>query len=144
MCRIVQLVWFLRWEFLRVLLTNSSWITIGWKWSIVLFKILLIVHNCLKGNAPQDILQLITYGDSQRTLHLRETKYNNKYGCRSFSHSGPKLWNLLPKSIRCEIDTDLFKKKLKTFLMLRGEEYHSWINRHWRRMSPSSVPYTHC
>ena len=95
-----------------------------------LFKILLIVHNCLKGNAPQDILQLITYGDSQRTLHLRETKYNNKYGCRSFSHSGPKLWNLLPKSIRCEIDTDLFKKRLKTFLMLRGEEYYSWINRH--------------
>ena len=94
-----------------------------------LYKILLIVHNCLQENAPEEILDLIKPGDSPRTLHLRETNYSNKYGCRAFSHSGPKLWNLLPKAIRCEVDTEKFKKSLKSFLMIRGEEYSTWIER---------------
>ena len=37
-------------------------------------------------------------------------------GERSFSVAGTKLWNLLPKEIRMEEDTEEFKKKLKTFL----------------------------
>ena len=93
------------------------------------YKILLIVHNCWQKNAPDEILQLIESGPSQRTLHLRETSFNNKYGCRAFSHVGPKLWNLLPMTIRCEDDTEKFKKKLKSFLMVRGEEYLMWIDR---------------
>ena len=43
-----------------------------------LYKILLIIHNCLQENAPEEILDLIKPGDSKRTLHLRETKYSNK------------------------------------------------------------------
>ena len=70
------------------------------------------------------------YGDSARTMKLQETKYENRYGCRAFSHVAPKLWNLLPKSIREEKDTDSFKTKLKSFLLTRGDEYFTWINRH--------------
>jgi hypothetical protein len=94
-----------------------------------LYKILLIVHNCLQQNAPEEIMEMIRPGDSFRTLHLRETSFLNKYGNRAFSHAGPKLWNLLPKAIRSEVDTVKFKKDLKSFLMLRGEEYCSWISR---------------
>ena len=90
---------------------------------------MLIVHNCLQGKAPEEIQQLIDYGDSLRTMNLQETKFHNKYGNRAFSHAGPKLWNLLPKEIRDEDETIEFKKKLKSFLMLRGEELCTWVNR---------------
>ena len=66
---------------------------------------------------------MIKYGDSSRTMKLHETEYHNKYGRRAFSHVGPKLWNLLPKDIRNEADTIKFKKDLKSFLMLRSEEF---------------------
>ena len=71
----------------------------------------------------------LQYADSSRTMNLRETKYLNKYGERAFSHVGPKLWNLLPKNMREEHDTEVFKKTLKSFLMVRGEEFLTWIKR---------------
>ena len=91
-----------------------------------IYKVLLIVHNCLLGKAPEEIQQMIHYGDSSRTMNLQETKFHNKYGCRAFSHVGPKLWNLLPRDIRDVVDTTKFKKSLKSFLMLRGEEFGTW------------------
>ena len=106
---------------------DRHWLKIKYR---PLFKILLIVHNCIQENAPEEILQLIKPGDSQRTLHLRETKFHNKYGSRAFSHAGPKLWNLLPIEIRTEDDTEKFKKQLKSFLMVKGDEYCTWIERH--------------
>ena len=88
-----------------------------------LYKILLVVHNCLQGNAPEDIKKLIMYGQSSRTLHLRSSSYKSKYGKRAFSHSGPRLWNLLPMNLRVEVNTDKFKKSLKSFLMLNGDSF---------------------
>ena len=93
-----------------------------------IYKILLIFHNCLQGKAPEEIVGMIGYGDSFRTMKLQETNYHNKYGSRAFSHVGPKLWNLLPKEIRVIAETTKFKKDLK-FLMLRGEEFCTWANR---------------
>ena len=93
------------------------------------YKICLITHNCLNRNAPKQIMSMLNYGDSSRTMKLQETKYENRYGCRAFSHVAPKLWNLLPKSIREEKDTGKFKTKLKSFLMTRGDEYFTWVNR---------------
>ena len=97
-----------------------------------IYKILLIVHNCLQGKAPEEIVGMIGYGDSFRTMKLQETNYHNKYGSRAFSHVGPKLWNLLPKEIRVIAETTKFKKDLKSFLMLRGEEFCTWANRQWK------------
>ena len=94
-----------------------------------IYKILLIVHNCLLGKAPEEIVQMIQYGDSSRTMNLQVTRFHNKYGCRAFSHIGPKLWNLLPKDVRDVVDTTMFNKNLKAFLMLRGEEFCTWANR---------------
>ena len=93
------------------------------------YKILLITHNCLQQNAPKEIRSLLQYGDSERTLRLQETRYENKYGGRAFSHVAPKLWNLLPKSIRIVSETEKFKSLLKSFLMTRGDEYFDWVNR---------------
>ena len=77
----------------------------------------------------KEISEMLQYGDSTRTLKLQETRYDNKYGRRAFSHVAPKLWNLLPKGIRDVSETDSFKTALKSFLMIRGEEYFQWINR---------------
>ena len=93
-----------------------------------IYKILLITYNCLHGNAPNELISLLQYGDSKRTMNLRETKTTNRYGDRAFSHVSGKLWNLLPKKIRDVQSTLDFKKALKSFLMLRGEDYCSWIS----------------
>ena len=108
-------------------ITEFHWLKVKYR---PIYKILLIVHNCIQGKAPEEIQQMIKTGDSLRTMNLQETKFHNKYGNRAFSHAGPKLWNLLPKVVRNETDTDKFKNNLKSFLMLRGEEFCTWINRH--------------
>ena len=94
-----------------------------------IYKILLIVHNCLHDNAPNETIAMLQYAESSRTMNLRETEYANKYGARAFSHVAPKLWNLLPLDIRNVHETVDFKKALKSFLMVRGEEFCGWSNR---------------
>ena len=95
----------------------------------IMYKILVIVHNCLHLKAPEEIMSMFQYAESIRTMTLKETKFANKYGERAFSHVAPKLWNLLPRKIRDKHELDEFKPELKTFLMLRGNEYCAWINR---------------
>ena len=56
---------------------------------------------------PHDeVIALLSYGDSTRTGHLVETRYYSKYGERAFSHYGPKIWNLLQKDMRLESNTN--------------------------------------
>jgi hypothetical protein len=96
----------------------------------IIYKVLLIVYNCLHGNAPQDISAMIKYSNSQRTMKLQETRTMNTYGDRAFSHVGPKLWNLLPDEISGEHNILEFKKKLKSFLLTRGDEFVEWTKVH--------------
>ena len=77
----------------------------------------------MQGNAPKELISLIQRGDSARTLHLKETRIGTKYGDRAFSHMAPKLWNMLPLDIRKTKNTEQFKKKLKSFLMINGDIY---------------------
>ena len=102
------------------------WLRIDFR---IIYKLNLIVHNCIKRKAPNEIINLIEYGESSRTMKLVEPRTRTKYGDKSFTRVGPKLWNLLPITIRQEPVTPKFKKKLKTFLMLKGDEYCSWIER---------------
>ena len=95
----------------------------------IIYKILLIVHNCLHWKAPNEIIEIVRYAESERTMKQHETKTINKYGDRAFSHIAPKLWNLLPYSIRGQHETLAFKKQLKSFLLTRGDEFVSWIKR---------------
>jgi len=99
---------------------NCHWLRVNER---ILFKLLLTVHKCINHTAPHSLCALITFGDSERTKKLHETKVKTKYGERAFSHSGPKLWNLLPLSIRTEENTVKFKSSLKSFLMFNGPEF---------------------
>ena len=107
-------------------LMNLHWLKVKFR---CIYKLLLIVHNCLHDCAPNEIISLLHYADSSRTMNLQETKSSNKYGVKSFSHVGPKMWNLLPRTVRDVPDTLKFKKALETFLMTRGDEYCRWLAR---------------
>ena len=61
-------------------------------------------------------MELLDQGGSVRTKNLEEPRYVGTYGERSFAVAAPKLWNCLPADSRTKEDTDLFKKKLTTFL----------------------------
>ena len=80
------------------------------------FKTCLIVHKSLQGNAPVSLSTLLFPSSSARSNKLNLPASKNKYGERRFSHIGPKIWNLLPISIRTEKNTRIFKISLKTFL----------------------------
>ena len=98
---------------------NYHWLKIRER---ILFKILLTVHKCIHQKAPVSLCEFIRFGDSDRSKKLRETKVKSKYGDRAFSHAGPKIWNLLPMTIRNQENTDRFKKMLKSFLILNGHQ----------------------
>ena len=89
----------------------------------IIYKVMIIVHNCVYGKAPADIAGMLNKSKSERTLKLQETGSSSRYGDRAFSHVAPKLWNLLPNSIMETVDQMEFKTKLKTFLMIRGDEF---------------------
>ena len=81
------------------------------------------MHNCLRGNAPNEIQVLLFSTDSYRINRLKQATYSNKYGCRAISYTSPKLWNMLPGYVRDVEETENFKKILKTFLMKNGNKY---------------------
>ena len=71
----------------------------------IAFKILLLMHNCLMGKAPELLSNKLNYGVSTRPNKLEGGRSKGVYGDQSFSIGGPKLWNLLPKDIWMEADT---------------------------------------
>ena len=96
----------------------------------ILFKICLLVHNCLHGFAPSSSTEMFVYATSSRTMMLTQYSYNSNFGNRSLSRIGPKLWNLLPIGIRMEVNTSTFKKLLKTFLFDGSEQLLKKLHEH--------------
>ena len=74
-------------------------------------------------NAPKELISLIYQGDSARTLHLKKNIVGKKYGDRAFSHLVRRLWKMLPLDIRKTENTEQYKKKVKSFLMINGDIY---------------------
>ena len=101
-------------------LTDLHWLKVQYR---TIYKLVLIVHNCLHGKSPNEITALLSSTDSCRTNMLKQPTHRNKYGCRAFSFVGPKLWNMLPSDIRVIDNTEDFKRALKTFLIRNGEHF---------------------
>ena len=66
-------------------LVNLHWLKVIFRY---IFKLLVIVHNCLHDTAPVEIMSLLQYGDSNRTKNLRETKCCNKFGVKGILACG--------------------------------------------------------
>lgn len=96
------------------------------------YKLCLLVHSALNDNAPAYITsllqpiaglqsrQMVTRSASNDELSVPRTKL--KFGERAFKVAAPKAWNSLPIDIRSTDSRNLFKKKLKTFLLSNSFE----------------------
>ena len=53
---------------------------------------------------------------SANSFRYETPKLKLKFGERAFSYAGPNAWNSLPSNLQEQMNTDTFKKQLKTHL----------------------------
>ena len=103
-------------------LKHLHWLPIA---SRIKFKLLVLTYKCLINRAPQYLKLLLTPFVSTRVLRSNQANINTlfvptykkrKHGGRAFLNIAPRLWNLLPLTIRQSETLDLFKSLLKTHL----------------------------
>jgi len=97
------------------------------------YKLCMMVYKCRHDEAPIYLSELLLpvnksgrqnlrSGDRVTTHDLVIPRTNSaRSGPRSFSVSGPTIWNSLPHSIRDSASVDIFRKNVKTFLF--GKAY---------------------
>ena len=96
-------------------LVKLHWLNVE---SRIIFKILLLVFKSIHGLCSDNLM--LTYKryncrpDDYLQLEMKVVK--TKYGKRTFSYAGPRLWNALPLQIRTIDKVDVFKRQLKTIL----------------------------
>ena len=101
-------------------LRNLHWLPVPRR---IEYKILLHVYKAVNGMAPDylsDLLELYVPGRALRSQGkklLRIPRTNlKKYGDRTFTVAGPKLWNKLPEEVKEAETVSAFKRLLKTHL----------------------------
>jgi len=129
----------------RLLHIELHWLDVP-EW--VVYKLGIMVFNCLHGQAPQYLVELCqpVAGVASRH-HLRSATRQllvvlrhqlSSYGRRAFCVAGPSVWNSLPDSLRNPIiGENSFRQSLKTFLFatywciqrIRGFTTMRYINR---------------
>ena len=89
----------------------------------IILKILLLTFKALNNLCPSYISDLLeTYMPtrslrlSTRNLLVIPRSKLKSYGDHVFSVFAPKLWNDSPEIIKCSVDLNTFKRKLKTYL----------------------------
>ena len=105
-------------------LKELHWIPIRLR---ITFKLLMVVHRCLHGDAPKYLKDLlIRMPAPERNLHssrdterliIPRTKLKT-FASRAFSVAGPAEWNKLPLRIRQLRSYGQFKKEVKTHLFI--------------------------
>jgi len=98
----------------------------------VAFKLIVTVHQCLNGRAPNYFIPVSAIVSQQR---LRSAQQNTlvvpryrltTYGRRAFSFAGPTAWNSLPVAFRDPTISDAcFRQHLKTVLFTQQRQLHS-------------------
>ena len=74
--------------------------------------------------APEYLMRMVEsmrntrMGSDNTLLNIPQTK-KKTFADRDFRVIGPRLWNSLPQPLREEDRLETFKKKLKTFLLLK-------------------------
>ena len=86
----------------------------------IIFKILFFTFKALNNLCPSYISDLLhIYRSSSKNLLVIPRSKLKSYDDRAFSVSAPKLWNDIPKTIKCSVDLNAFKCNLKTYLFKR-------------------------
>ena len=105
-------------------LEELHWLPITYR---IDYKVSLLTHQCLYGNAPPYLKELLTPKTCERTLRssgdnlLTEVKWKlATMDKRAFSVMAPTLWNALPAHLRAPQTVEVFKKQLKTHLFKKA------------------------
>lgn len=113
-----------KYEHITPILYSLHWLPVS---SRIDYKILLLTHQCITGQAPLYLQELITVKSSTRTLRssgcqLLQTPTTRlrTMGDRAFCSAAPRLWNNLPISLRTVQSLDSFKADLKTYLFRKA------------------------
>ena len=85
----------------------------------------LYVQRCLYGNIPEYLSSQISYVTNRSGMQLRSTtnqllkipKANTNTYRKSFSYSGPTIWNKLPESLRSMSNTNTFSSNCFKYLL---------------------------
>ncbi|XP_034088047.1 uncharacterized protein LOC117556685 [Gymnodraco acuticeps] len=109
-----------KYKHITPILKSLHWLPVSLR---IDYKITLFTHQCIYGNAPSYIKELLTPQTSTR--NLRSVKANllipprtklKTMGDRAFCSAAPRLWNALPNQLRTPQTVEAFKKGLKTHL----------------------------
>ena len=104
----------------------------------IVFKVLVIVYKCYCDKAPSLLSALLvrkfpysTPDEEDFNCDFHEGLYypNLNIGRRAFCFYAPRLWNVLPMSIRSVTTIDDYKNKLKTYLWQSFDELMVNYNR---------------
>ena len=110
------------------LLRELHWLPVCYR---IEYKIILLTFKVLHGMAPDYLRHLISVlppsrynlrgnDDCAALLTFPKIRTKKTLADRSFSCATPRLWNLLPTTIRSISSLDIFKIRLKTFLFNRA------------------------
>jgi len=89
----------------------------------VIFKIVMLAHKCIYGNAPEYLKGLVKVKRTSRynlrsdgglLLEGYSARSKKTLGDRAFKTAAPKIWNILPEDIRMQDNYNIFKGQLKT------------------------------
>ena len=91
----------------------------------VIYHKALYVHRCLYGSVPEYLSNKISYVSNKNGMQLRSNttqllnipKARTNTFRRSFSYSGPTLWNKLPEALRHMSNINTFKTNCFKFLL---------------------------
>ena len=116
-----------KYDHITPVLKELHWLKIDGR---IEYKIALQMHKCLSNEGPayltRDLVPVANLPEKQRLKSAKSknvfpNKHKNKHklkslGLKSFSVSGPKLWNNLPNSLKSSSSTKSFCRSLKTYL----------------------------
>ena len=104
------------------LLNQLKWLKIE---NFAVYRTATIVYNCLysPNSVPEYLLDLIQMYIPSRSLRsqnlnlLTMPKLKSKFVERAFSYQAPLIWNNLPDYIKNSASINIFKAKLKQYLL---------------------------
>jgi len=110
------------WDHITPVLRQLHWLSVSQR---IQYKLCLLMHNIYIKQCPDYMNDLVCLTSqtatrpglrSENSLSYRKPALNTTLGQRAFSYAGPAAWNSLPLNTQSEVNTNSFRRQLKTFL----------------------------
>ncbi len=115
-----------KYDHITPILKSLHWLPVSFR---IVYKVSLFTHQCIHGDAPSYLKELLTPQSSNRMLrsassYLLKTPRTKlrTMGDRAFCSSALSLWNALPVHLWTPQPVKAFKRGLKTYLLSKAFE----------------------